>query len=216
MASCESCNLNISPFHPSLWCPGCSIFFLSLAMKLATDWQMMIVFGDHVVQSAKKLALTKYSLLWYVVASIKVMLSHDMFKELKQRRIWAERLSLGVASAWRCHDQPRGWQLQTTCRPRHRTWPATQQKATQFQLPNFYEKYQKVSAGLGSRGMVTAQMPKNDKKKAERQRFSMLLALLGLVQTKKQKDIDWECLAILPINVYFWACSSIVNCPQSF
>lgn len=33
---------------------------------------------------------------------------------------------------------------------------------------------------------------------------------------QKAKSIDWECLAILPIKVCFWVCSSIVNCPQSF
>lgn len=49
MASCESCNLNISPFHPSLWCPGCSIFFLSLAMKRLTGkwWSYLGIMSSN-------------------------------------------------------------------------------------------------------------------------------------------------------------------------
>lgn len=51
MASCESCNLNISPFHPSLSCSGCSIFFLSLAMK-----RLRLTNGDRIWRSCRPIS----------------------------------------------------------------------------------------------------------------------------------------------------------------
>ena len=127
-------------------------------------------------------------------------------------------IPLGVASAWRCHDQPRGWQLQTTCRPRDRNLAGHTTKSNAIQTSQLLRKVSKKSLqGLGHAVWVTAQMPKNDKKKSRKAEiFPCCWHCLGWSKPKSKKYIDWECLAILPIKVCFWVCSSIVNCPQSF